>query len=86
MKGCLKVLAAILMLTLGSSRTVSRAADREKAASAYREGNGLIDQNRFSAAAAAYNLAIGEYPQYAEAYHNRALANEMVDRKTAIQD
>lgn len=86
MKGCLKVLAAILMLSLGTSRTSSRAADREKAVSAYKDGNGLYDQNRFTEAVAAYNLAIGEDPTYAEAYHNRALANEMVDRQAAIQD
>jgi len=86
MKDCFKVFAAIVMLTLGASRAVSVAADREKAVSAFKEGNGLFDQNRFTEAVAAYNRAIGEDPQYAEAYHNRALANEMVDRQIAMQD
>ena len=86
MRSCFRVFAAIVMITFGTSRTPSVAADREKAVSAFKEGNGLFDQNRFTEAVAAYGRAIGEDPQYAEAYHNRALANEMVDRQAASQD
>jgi predicted Zn-dependent protease len=75
-----------LICLLGVECPGARAADREKAAAAYREGNGLYDQNHFGEAVAAYDRAIAEDPQYAEAYHNRALANEMVDRQKAIQD
>jgi predicted Zn-dependent protease len=59
-------------------------ADRA-AAAAYREGNGLFDENRFAEAVAAYSRAIAEDPQYAEAYHNLALASEMVDRQKAVE-
>jgi tetratricopeptide (TPR) repeat protein len=62
------------------------AGERDKAVAAYREGNGLFDQGRFADAVAAYERAIGQDPEYAEAYHNRALASEMVDRQKAIQD
>lgn len=60
--------------------------DRQQARTFYVEGNGLFDQGRFAEAIAAYSRAIEHHPQYAEAYHNRALASEMVDRQAAIQD
>lgn len=60
-------------------------ADHAAAVATYREANGLFDQNRFAEAVAAYNRAIGEDPQYAEAYHNLALASEMVDRQKAVE-
>jgi predicted Zn-dependent protease len=77
----------ILALTLigAAAGATALAGDREKAAAAYREGNGLFDQGRFAEAAAAYDRATAEEPQYAEAYHNRALANEMVNRQKAIE-
>jgi tetratricopeptide (TPR) repeat protein len=78
--------ALIAMVAVGTSRAVSVPADHDKAVVAYKEGNGLLDQSRFAEAAAAYGRAIGEDPQFAQAYHNRALANEMVDRQKAIQD
>jgi predicted Zn-dependent protease len=62
------------------------AGDRQKAAEHYRQGNGLFDQYRFREAAAAYDRALQQDPTFAEALHNRALANEMVDRPKAIQD
>jgi tetratricopeptide (TPR) repeat protein len=66
--------------------TAVAAGDREAAKGSYREANGLMDQGRFAEAAAAYDRALAQDPQYAEAYHNRALANEMIDRLKAIQD
>ncbi len=43
-------------------------------------------QNRFADASAAYGRAIEQDPQFLEAYYNRALADEMVDRQKAIAD
>jgi tetratricopeptide (TPR) repeat protein len=60
-------------------------ADHAAAVEAYREGNEMFDQDRFADAVAAYNRAIAEDPQYAEAYHNLAMASEMVDRQKAME-
>jgi predicted Zn-dependent protease len=62
------------------------AADRETAKHFYSDANNLFDQGRFAEAAAAYGRAIGEDSRYVEAYYNRALANEMVDRAQAVRD
>jgi predicted Zn-dependent protease len=64
--------------------TPAVAADRGKALDAYREGNSLFDQGRFTEAVQAYNQAIAEDPQYAQASHNLALASEMVDHQQAV--
>ena len=61
-------------------------ADREAARASYKEGNGFFDQDRFAEAAAAFGRAIEQDPQFLEAYYNRALADEMVDRHKAIAD
>jgi len=63
-----------------------QAADREAAKASLRQGNGLFDRDRFGEAAAAYTRAAEQDPQFVEAYYNRALANEMVDRQKAIED
>jgi len=83
---CMSFCGLGLILLAGVEPARALAADHEKAVVAYREGNGLFDQNRFAEAVAAYDRAIAEDPEYAHAYHNRALANEMVDRQKAIQD
>ena len=62
------------------------AADRDAAKASYRQGNEFFDQDRFGDAAAAYGHAIEQDPQILEAYYNRALADEMVDRQKAIAD
>lgn len=62
------------------------AADRGAAEASYRQGNDYFDQDRFADAAAAYSRAIAQDPQYYEAYYNRALSDEMVDRQKAIAD
>jgi predicted Zn-dependent protease len=80
-----RLLRLTLALIAAAAAVAALAVDREKAAAAYREANGLFDQGRFAEAAAAYGRAIEEDPQYAEAYHNQALANEMVDRQKAIE-
>jgi len=79
----LLALALLGWAALGSGAAYS--ADIEKARAAYREGNGLFDEGSFAEAAAAYNRAIAENPQYAEAYHNLGLAEEMLDRKQALE-
>ena len=70
------------MLAVGGSLL----ADRQQAETFFREGNGLLDREHFAEAAAAYTHAIEQDPNYAEAYHNRAIANEMVNHTQAIQD
>ncbi len=76
----------LCVLIVAAGLAASLAPDREQARAFFREGNGLLDQERFSEAAAAYDRAIGQDPSYAEAYHNRGIANEMVDRAKALQD
>ena len=61
------------------------AEDKAKAGDLYREANRLFDQGQFKLAADTYKSAIAEDPQFGDAYHNLALANEMVDRKQAIE-
>jgi len=63
-----------------------RAGDRESARSHYSQANGLFDQGRFNEAVAGYDRAIAEDPKYIEAYYNRALAKEMIERGAAIED
>ena len=77
-----------LVLGLGLLMMVAPAlaVDREAAQASYRQGNDFFDQHRFPDAAAAYGRAIEQNPQLLEAYYNRALADEMVDRQKAIAD
>ena len=76
------ILGLLVMLMAGPARAV----DREAAKGLLRQGNGLYDQDRFAESAAAYTRALEQDPQFFEAYYNRALANEMVDRQKAIAD
>ncbi len=78
-------LIVALVVGISFSTLAGLAADLEKAKAAYRRGNGLFDLDRFAEAVTAYNAAIAEDPQFAQAYHNLALADEMVDRKQAIE-
>lgn len=77
------VILAMLLLVMTAP---AQAADREAAKASYRQGNELFDKYRFAEAAAAYGHAIEQDPQFFEAYYNRALADEMVDRKKATAD
>jgi len=61
-------------------------ADREAAKQLLRQGNGFYDRDQFAESAASYTQALQQDPQFLEAYYNRALANEMVDRQKAIED
>jgi predicted Zn-dependent protease len=61
-------------------------AEQEGAKASYRQGNEFFDQYRFADAAVAYGRALEQDPQFLEAYFNRALADEMVDRQKAIAD
>ncbi len=62
------------------------AADRTAAQASYQQGNEAFDQDKFSDAATAFGQATEQDPQYLEAYYNRALADEMVDRRKAIAE
>lgn len=81
-QGAVIVAAAISAMVLAGP---SALADHAAAVAAYHEGNELFDEDRFAEAVAAYSRAIGEDSQYAEAYHNLALASEMVDRQKAVE-
>jgi predicted Zn-dependent protease len=63
-----------------------RDADQGEATRYFREGNGLYDQGHFAEAAADYDRCLREDAQFLEAYYNRALAREMLDRQKAIED
>jgi predicted Zn-dependent protease len=64
----------------------AQAVDHNAAVSAYASGNALFDGCRFAEAAAAYEHAVKLDPQYAPAYHNLALADEMVNRQKAMKE
>jgi predicted Zn-dependent protease len=64
---------------------LAKAGDRAKAKAAYAEANKQFDRGQFALALEGYKAAIGEDPDFADAYHNLALAAEMVDRKQAIE-
>ncbi len=70
----------------GGSVARAQAVDHNAALAAYRSGNALSDECRFGVAAAAYEHAVKLDPQYAPAYHNLALADEMVDRQKAMKE
>ena len=78
-----QLIPVLLLLVLAAPMW---AADREAAKSSYQQANTLFDQDRFAEAAAAYGQAIQQDPKFLEAYYNRALADEMVDRQKAIAD
>lgn len=72
--------AAMLLLPC-----IAAAADAAKARAAYAAANKQFDQGQFSPASDLYKSAIAEDPGLADAYHNLALATEMIDRKQAIE-
>jgi predicted Zn-dependent protease len=78
--------AVILVLTALVWAVPAPAADQAAARASYRQGNDLFDGFRFAEAAAAYGRAIEQDPKFLEAYFNRALADEMVDRQKAIAE
>lgn len=76
----------IFVLMATSLPSPARAGDREQAKRSFQEGNQVFDQGRFAEAAAAYGRAIREDANFAEAFYNRALAEELVNRQNALQD
>ena len=64
----------------------AQAVDREAAQASYHQGNVFFEQDRFTDASSSYGQAVAQDPQFLEAYYNRALADEMVDRQKAIAD
>jgi predicted Zn-dependent protease len=78
-----QVILGLLLLLMAIP---ARAADRAAAVPSYQQGNEFFDQCRFADSAAAYSRAIEQDAHFLEAYYNRALADEMVDRQKAIAD
>ena len=78
-----RVIISLFLLTLS---VPVLAADQEAAKASYKQGNEFFDSFRFADAAAAYGRAAEQDPQYLEAYFNRALADELVDRRKAIAE
>lgn len=68
------------------STACAQAVDHQAALAAYHSGNVLYDECRFGEAAAAYEHAVKLDPQFAAAYHNLALADELVDRQKALKE
>jgi predicted Zn-dependent protease len=83
-QAALTFLAAVLLLTFRPAPAAG--ADHEVAQKLLSQANDLYDQGQFAQAVAGYDKAIAADSQYAEAYYNRALAEEMVDRGKAIED
>ncbi|MBI4166857.1 MAG: matrixin family metalloprotease [Acidobacteria bacterium] len=83
--GQLPLAGTVAVLLLVGPRSVV-AEDKAKARDLYREANTNFDRGQFKLAADTYKSAIAEDSQFGDAYHNLALANEMVDRKQAIED
>jgi len=78
-----RILLAILMLAAVLARAVPGANETE---SAFRAGNRFFDKGYFAEAVNNYTHALEQDPRDPKVFYNRALANEMVDRKAAIQD
>lgn len=76
----------VVAMVVGLAATAARASDLEAAKARYTEGNTLFDQGRFVEAAASYSRALDENPKFIEAYYNRALATEMIDRSKALDE
>ena len=83
---CFGLLLVSMIWFLCGSKARGEVADHEAAAAAYRSGNELYDGCRFGSAAAAYEHAVKLDPQLAPAYHNLALADELVDRQKAMEE
>jgi predicted Zn-dependent protease len=75
-----------LFWTFAGSNARGQVVDHEGALAAYRSGNAMYDECRFREAAAAYEHAVQLDPQFVPAYHNLALADEMVDRQKAMKE
>ena len=73
-------------MVLRGSTARAQTVDHHAALAAYHSGNAMFDGCRFAEAAAAYEHAVKLDPQFAPAYHNLALADEMVDRQKALKE
>jgi len=76
----------LLLCFFWGSSARAQVVDHNAAVAAYRTGNAMFDGCRFAEAAAAYEHAVKLDPQFAPAYHNLALADEMVDRQKAMKE
>jgi predicted Zn-dependent protease len=76
----------LLPIFLWAAVLTQAAGDANRAESAFRAGNRFFDKGHFADAVDMYTRALEQDPQDAKVYYNRALANEMVDRRAAIVD
>lgn len=83
---CFGILFPFVIWLGGGWSLGAQAANHEAALAAYGSGNEKFDACRFAEAAVAYERAIQLDPQVAAAYHNLALADEMVDRPKAMKE
>ncbi|MGD0695590.1 MAG: matrixin family metalloprotease [Terriglobia bacterium] len=81
--GAISVFSLALVASL--TAVMALAGDRETARRLYSEGNSLFDEGRFTEAVASYDRSIVEDPKLIEAYYNRAVATEMIDRAKALE-
>jgi len=83
---CFGLLLLSTIWFLYGSTARAQAVEHEAAVAAYRSGNEMYDGCRFGEAVSAYEHAVKLDPQFAPAYHNLALADEMVDRQKAMKE
>jgi len=79
---CSGLLLSFCFFSTAGAQTI----DHNAAVAAYGTGNAMYDGCRFAEAVAAYEHAVKLDPQFAPAYHNLALADEMVDRQKAMKE
>jgi predicted Zn-dependent protease len=76
-------LACFLLLTVTA---VSPGVGQENAARLFVEANAQLDSGHFAEAVAGYDKCLAADPHMLKALFNRAIANEMVNRRQAIAD
>jgi predicted Zn-dependent protease len=83
----LTLIRRLLLSSLSLLASLAPAAGNPRnAESAFRAGHRFFDAANFIEAVEMYTRALDQDPSNIKAYYNRALANEMVDRRGAIRD
>lgn len=83
---CMLVARQLLSVCVVTAVLAVVAGNADQAKTAFRDGNCSFDNGYFADAVKMYTRALEQDPHNAKACFNRALANEMVDRKAAIRD
>jgi predicted Zn-dependent protease len=83
------LISSVLFLNLARSETMAsltcQQVDERLAQEPYKKGNSLLDERKYQEAVKEYEKAIALNPQWAEAYFNRAMAYERIDRKLGLK-